>query len=393
MRRQLSNDSGKQQISTPASPPSLPSSSMIAQKVTTNSLVDICVRCGDLDRAYKLLKNPTSIPPPSKSSVNNNNGALDSADNSTISRSGSANAAGLVADDEDSAENAARTPEPFSGIPGLRAAEVPDAPTPAVAAVTRNTELPTAAISELISEPVETGSTPGSVSSSTGSESTSDPGYSTGSIASKSVAVTTASASSRGRDISGSGTTAPADSVAFSEPGSEPVRSGLTSEPAIFPGPDIGAAPSPLSSSSSRVGGGQNTQPDKIFKSQEEKFSGTRDREPAQPRDDRSVESTDVSSVDSCDSHRGRGGRGGGRRQAAGNLARPSVEAFTSVLTGFAGVGDKDRALAVFQQVCVVLRCVRRAFVARKVTGQKLAFNILVKLLLLLLSSPLLLLL
>lgn len=32
-------------------------------------------------------------------------------------------------------------------------------------------------------------------------------------------------------------------------------------------------------------------------------------------------------------------------------LVRPSVEAFTSVLTGFAGVGDKDRALAVFQQV------------------------------------------
>lgn len=34
-----------------------------------------------------------------------------------------------------------------------------------------------------------------------------------------------------------------------------------------------------------------------------------------------------------------------------GRLARPSVEAFTSVLTGFAGVGDKARALAVFQQV------------------------------------------
>ncbi|CAN0498152.1 unnamed protein product, partial [Ectocarpus sp. 8 AP-2014] len=32
-------------------------------------------------------------------------------------------------------------------------------------------------------------------------------------------------------------------------------------------------------------------------------------------------------------------------------LVRPSVEAFTSVLTGFAGVGDKDRALAVFQQM------------------------------------------
>lgn len=39
-------------------------------------------------------------------------------------------------------------------------------------------------------------------------------------------------------------------------------------------------------------------------------------------------------------------GAGGGVR-----LVRPSVEAFTSVLTGFAGVGDKDRALAVFQQV------------------------------------------
>ncbi|CAM9879311.1 unnamed protein product [Ectocarpus sp. 12 AP-2014] len=40
----------------------------------------------------------------------------------------------------------------------------------------------------------------------------------------------------------------------------------------------------------------------------------------------------------------------GGERKEAG-LVRPSVEAFTSVLTGFAGVGDKDRALAVFQQM------------------------------------------
>lgn len=47
---------------------------------------------------------------------------------------------------------------------------------------------------------------------------------------------------------------------------------------------------------------------------------------------------------------------GGSREGEAGawrgvGLVRPSVEAFTSVLTGFAGVGDKDRALAVFQQV------------------------------------------
>lgn len=42
----------------------------------------------------------------------------------------------------------------------------------------------------------------------------------------------------------------------------------------------------------------------------------------------------------------------GGAGKEAG-LVRPSVEAFTSVLTGFAGVGDKDRALAVFQQVLV----------------------------------------
>lgn len=43
---------------------------------------------------------------------------------------------------------------------------------------------------------------------------------------------------------------------------------------------------------------------------------------------------------------------GGGVGEEGGVLlARPSVQAFTSVLTGFAGVGDKDRALAVFQQV------------------------------------------
>ncbi|CAM9857198.1 unnamed protein product, partial [Laminaria digitata] len=54
------------------------------------------------------------------------------------------------------------------------------------------------------------------------------------------------------------------------------------------------------------------------------------------------------------------GGGGGGRGEAGGGevggagevpLVRPSVQAFTSVLTGFAGVGDKDRALAVFQQM------------------------------------------
>lgn len=46
-------------------------------------------------------------------------------------------------------------------------------------------------------------------------------------------------------------------------------------------------------------------------------------------------------------------GFGEGRKQGDGGvmLVRPSVEAFTSVLTGFAGVGNKDRALAVFQQV------------------------------------------
>lgn len=50
---------------------------------------------------------------------------------------------------------------------------------------------------------------------------------------------------------------------------------------------------------------------------------------------------------------RATGGYAEGGREAWGGLRlmRPSVEAFTSVLTGFAGVGDKDRALAVFQQV------------------------------------------
>ena len=45
------------------------------------------------------------------------------------------------------------------------------------------------------------------------------------------------------------------------------------------------------------------------------------------------------------------GERAASRSKGSGGvLPRPSVEAFTSVLTGFAGVGDKDRALAVFQQ-------------------------------------------
>lgn len=44
-------------------------------------------------------------------------------------------------------------------------------------------------------------------------------------------------------------------------------------------------------------------------------------------------------------------GEGDGGAWRGVGLVRPSVEAFTSVLTGFAGVGDKDRALAVFQQV------------------------------------------
>lgn len=47
----------------------------------------------------------------------------------------------------------------------------------------------------------------------------------------------------------------------------------------------------------------------------------------------------------------GDGGEGPYEGGDRGKLVRPSVEAFTSVLTGFAGVGDKDRALAVFQQV------------------------------------------
>lgn len=310
--------------------------------------MDICVRCGDLDRAYKLLKNPTSIPPPSKSPVNNINGAADGVDGS--SSSSSANAARSVSNDEGSAETAAPAPEPFSGIPGLRAAEVPDAPTPAMAAVMRNTELPSAAISELISKPVETGSTPGSVSSTTGSELTSDPSYSTGAMASEPV-VTTGSASSGGRDSSGSDTTASAGQVVFSGPGSEPVRSEVTSEPVISPGPDTDVVRPPSSSSSSLVKVGPDTQPDEVFKSQAGRFSETPNRESAESRDESSVVSPDVSSVDSGDNDRGGRGRGEGRRQEAGKLVRPSVEAFTSVLTGFAGVGDKDRALAVFQQV------------------------------------------
>ncbi|CBN79142.1 conserved unknown protein [Ectocarpus siliculosus] len=72
---------------------------------------------------------------------------------------------------------------------------------------------------------------------------------------------------------------------------------------------------------------------------------------PPQPGCDAGSAATAATAEAGADAGGGVEGTSPGGAGKETGLVRPSVEAFTSVLTGFAGVGDKDRALAVFQQM------------------------------------------